>query len=125
VATTIDLPARGEGAAAGSPAEGGEWALLLSKLQAWLGSGQLQAQLQAARTPLTLVAGLIGLIVVLQLYGALLGVIERFPLAPGLLELVGVISVVRFGLDKLVRSQERRALIEGLQQRWNAFRGKA
>jgi len=36
-----------------------------------------------------------------------------------------VISVVRFGLDKLVRSQERRALIEGLQQRWNAFRGKA
>jgi len=125
VATTIDLPARGGSTGAGPTGEGGEWALLLSKLQAWLGSGQLQAQLQAARTPITLVAGLIALLVVLQIYGALLAVIERFPLAPGLLELVGVIAVVRFGLVRLVRSQERRALIEGLQQRWKAFQGKA
>ena len=125
VATTIDLPARGDNAGAGPTGEGGEWALLLSKLQAWLGSGQLQDQLQAARTPFTLVAGLIALLVVLQIYGALLAVIDRFPLAPGLLELVGVIAVVRFGLDKLVRSQERRALIEGLQRRWQAFQGKA
>ena len=125
VATTIDLPARGDSAGAGPTGEGGEWALLLSKLQAWLGSGQLQDQLQAARTPLTLVAGLIALLVVLQIYGALLAVIDSFPLAPGLLELVGVIAVVRFGLVKLVRSQERRALIEGLQQRWKAFQGKA
>ena len=125
VATTIDLPARGGNAGAGPTGEGGEWALLLSKLQAWLGSGQLQDQLQAARTPLTLGAGLIALLVVLQIYGALLAVIRSFPLAPGLLELVGVIAVVRFGLDKLVRSQERRALIEGLQRRWQAFQGKA
>ena len=125
VATTIDLPARGDSAGAGPTGEGGEWALLLSKLQAWLGSGQLQDQLQAARTPLTLGAGLIALLVVLQIYGALLAVIRSFPLAPGLLELVGVIAVVRFGLDKLVRSQERRALIEGLQRRWQAFQGKA
>ena len=125
VATTIDLPARGDSTCAGPTGEGGEWALLLSKLQAWLGSGQLQAQLQAARTPFTLVAGLIALLVVLQIYGALLAVINSFPLAPGLLELVGVIAVVRFGLVKLVRSQERRALIEGLQQRWKAFQGKA
>ena len=124
VATTIDLPARGDSAGAGPTGEGGEWALLLSKLQAWLGSGQLQDQLQAARTPLTLGAGLIALLVVLQIYGALLAVIRSFPLAPGLLELVGVIAVVRFGLDKLVRSQERRALIEGLQRRWQAFQGK-
>jgi len=126
VATTIDLPAREAGAGpSGEAGEGGEWALLLSKLQAWLGSGQLQDQLQAARTPFTLVAGLVALLVVLQIYGALLAVIHSFPLAPGLLELVGVIAVVRFGLDKLVRSQERRALIEGLQRRWQAFQGKA
>jgi hypothetical protein len=128
VATTIDLPARGDSAGAGPSGEGGEggeWALLLSKLQAWLGSGKLQDQLQAARTPFTLVAGLVALLVVLQIYGALLAVIHSFPLAPGLLELVGVIAVVRFGLDKLVRSQERRALIEGLQRRWQAFQGKA
>ena len=125
VATTIDLPARGGTSGAVPTGEGGEWALLLSKLQAWLGSGQPQAQLQSARTPLTLVAGLIALLVVLQIYGALLAVIDHFPLAPGLLELVGVIAVVRFGLVNLVRSQERRALIEGLKLRWKAFQGKA
>ena len=125
VATTIDLPARGGSAGASPTAEGGEWALLLSKLQAWLATGQLQAQLQAARTPFTLVAGLIAVLVVLQIYGALLAVIDSFPLAPGLLELVGLIGLVRFALVKLVRSQERRALIEGLQQRWKAFQGKA
>ncbi len=125
VATTIDLPARGGSTGASPTAEGGEWALLLSKLESWLAGGQLQAQLQAARTPFTLVAGLIALLVVLQIYGALLAVIDSFPLAPGLLELVGLVAVVRFGLVKLVRSQERRALIEGLQQRWKAFQGKA
>ena len=125
VATTIDLPARGGSTGASPTAEGGEWALLLSKLEFWLAGGQLQAQLQAARTPFTLVAGLIALLVVLQIYGALLAVIDSFPLAPGLLELVGLVAVVRFGLVKLVRSQERRALIEGLQQRWKAFQGKA
>lgn len=125
VATTIDLPARGNSTGASPTAEGGEWALLLSKLESWLAGGQLQAQLQAARTPFTLVAGLIALLVVLQIYGALLAVIDSFPLAPGLLELVGLVAVVRFGLVKLVRSQERRALIEGLQQRWKAFQGKA
>jgi len=124
VATTIDLPARGGSTGTSPTAEGGEWALLLSKLQAWLATGQLQAQLQAARTPLTLVAGLIAVLVVLQIYGALLAVIDSFPLAPGLLELVGLIALVRFALVKLVRSQERRALIEGLQQRWKAFQGK-
>ena len=125
VATTIDLPARGGSTGASPTAEGGEWALLLSKLESWLAGGQLQAQLQAARTPFTLVAGLIAVLVVLQIYGALLAVIDSFPLAPGLLELVGLVAVVRFGLVKLVRSQERRALIEGLQQRWKAFQGKA
>ena len=125
VATTIDLPARGGSTGASPTAEGGEWALLLSKLESWLAGGQLQAQLQAARTPFALVAGLIALLVVLQIYGALLAVIDSFPLAPGLLELVGLVAVVRFGLVKLVRSQERRALIEGLQQRWKAFQGKA
>ena len=125
VATTIDLPARGGSTGASPTAEGGEWALLLSKLESWLAGGQLQAQLQAARTPFALVAGLIAVLVVLQIYGALLAVIDSFPLAPGLLELVGLVAVVRFGLVKLVRSQERRALIEGLQQRWKAFQGKA
>ena len=67
---------------------------------------------------------MIALLLVLRIYGALLGVLDSLPLIPGLLELVGVIVVVRFSLTRLVRSDERSSLIQGLQQRWKAFRGK-
>lgn len=119
--STIEVPASVTASADG---EGGEWALLLDKLGDWLRSGQLQQQWQAARQPLGLVAGLIAVLLVLRIYGALLGVLDSLPLLPGLLELAGVIAVVRFSLTRLVRSEERRSLIEGLQQRWKAFRGK-
>jgi hypothetical protein len=121
IASTIEVPAS---APASSDAEGGEWALLVQKLSAWLSSGQLQQQWQSARSPLSLLAGLIALLLVLRIYSALLGVIEGLPLLPGLLELVGVVTVVRFSLTRLVRSDERQQLITGLQQRWKSFRGQ-
>lgn len=121
IASTIEMPAR---VAAEPAGEGGEWALLQQKLSQWLSSGELQQQWQAARKPLSLLAGLIALLLVLRLYNGLLAVIEGLPLVPGLLELVGVIAVARFSLTRLVRSDERQALVQGLQQRWNAFRGK-
>lgn len=104
--------------------EGGEWELLVEKVKQWIASGQLQQQWQTARTPITLVAGLIGLLLVLRIYGALLGVVESVPLLPGLLELVGVISVVRFSLTRLVKSDDRHQVIDGLKQRWSSFRGQ-
>ncbi|MEY4297102.1 MAG: hypothetical protein RLZZ423_281 [Cyanobacteriota bacterium] len=121
IASTIEVPAS---APASSDSEGGEWALLVQKLSAWLSSGQLQQQWQSARSPLSLLAGLIALLLVLRIYSALLGVIEGLPLLPGLLELVGVVTVVRFSLTRLVRSDERQQLITGLQQRWKSFRGQ-
>ena len=42
----------------------------------------------------------------------------------GALSVVGVIAVVRFSLTRLVRSDERQQLIQGLQQRWKSFRGQ-
>jgi CAAD domains of cyanobacterial aminoacyl-tRNA synthetase len=122
IASTIDVPASATAGADGDG--GGEWALLQEKVGAWLSSGQLQQQWRAARQPLSLLAGLIALLLVLRIYGALLGVLDSLPLIPGLLELVGVIVVVRFSLTRLVRSDERSSLIQGLQQRWKAFRGK-
>lgn len=121
VASTIEVPAS---ATAAADADGGEWALLQEKVGAWLNSGQLQQQWQAARQPLSLLAGLIALLLVVRIYSALLGVLEGLPLIPGLLELVGVIVVARFSLTRLVRSDERRSLLTGLQARWKAFRGK-
>ena len=124
VASTTDVPASPTAVAASNEGEGGEWELLVEKVQQWIGSGQLQQQWQTARTPITLVAGLIGLLLVLRIYGALLGVVESLPLLPGLLELVGVISVVRFSLTRLVKSDDRHQVIEGLKQRWSSFRGQ-
>lgn len=125
VASTLDLPANPEAAASGGASSGGEWELLLEKLRSWWASGQLQQQWQASRTPLSLLAGLIALLLVLRVYSGLVNVLDSLPLLPGLLELVGLITVVQFSLTKLVRSDDRRQVISGLQQRWQSFKGRS
>ena len=125
VASTLDLPANPEAAASSEASSGGEWELLLEKLRSWWASGQLQQQWQASRTPLSLLAGLIALLLVLKVYSGLVNVLDSLPLLPGLLELVGLITVVQFSLNKLVRSDDRRQVISGLQQRWQSFKGRS
>jgi hypothetical protein len=43
---------------------------------------------------------------------------------PRLLQLVGLLSVARFALAKLVRSSERERILTSWNQRWNDFRGR-
>jgi hypothetical protein len=117
-------PAGGAAPASDSDGEGGEWALLVDKLQAWWGSGELQNLWRQSRTPLTVGLALIAVLLVLQVYAGLLGAINSLPLVPGLLELVGLIWAVRHGLPKLIRRSEREQLLDGLRQRWSSFRGK-
>ena len=124
VASTLELPANPQVSAAPNE-EGGEWDLLVQKLRNWIASGQLQEQWQAARTPLSLLAGLIAVLLVLRVYSAVLGVLESIPLLPGLLELAGLVVVVQFSLTRLVRSENRREVISGLMQRWKSFRGRS
>ena len=125
MAATITVPALETPSTPVEPdGEGGEWELLVSKLRHWLASGELEQQWQRARTPLSLTAGLIAVLLVLRLYSALLGVIDSLPLVPGLLELAGVVAVVQFGLSKLLRSRDRQQLISGVKNRWKAFRGQ-
>jgi hypothetical protein len=128
VAATIEVPPLAATPAADAPAgeggEGGEWELLTGQVRAWLESGQLQKLWAQARTPVTALAALIALLVVLRVYSALLGAIDSLPLVPGLLELVGVIWLVRKGVPKLVRNSEREQLISGLRQRWQSFLGR-
>jgi len=104
--------------------EGGEWELLLQKLRQWLNQGELQSLWSQARKPVTLLAALVGLLLVLRVYNAVLGVLDSLPLVPGLLELAGVVWSVRYGVPKLLRSSERERLLSGLSNRWKAFRGK-
>ena len=125
VASSIEVPASPQVNTAPAEQEGGEWDLLVQKLRSWIASGQLQEQWQAARTPLSLLAGLIAVLLVLRVYGAVLGVLNSIPLLPGLLELAGLVTVVQFSLTRLVRSQDRSEVIGGLKQRWKSFRGRS
>lgn len=110
--------------ASGGSEGGGEWELLLGKVQAWLGQGKLQALWAQARNPISLILAAAALLVVLRVYSALLAAIDSLPLIPGLLELVGVIWAVRFGVPKLVQRSQRQELISSIQQRWESFRGR-
>ena len=124
VASTLEVPASPQVATPAADQDGGEWELLVEKVRTWISSGQLQEQWQSARTPLSLLAGLIAVLLVLQVYSAVLGVLDSIPLLPGLLELAGLVAVVQFSLTRLVRSNDRREVIEGLKQRWQSFRGR-
>ena len=104
--------------------EGGEWELLLGKVKAWLGEGKLEALWAQARNPVSLILAAAALLVVLRVYSALLAAIDSLPLIPGLLELVGVIWAVRFGVPKLVQRSQRQELLGSIQQRWQSFRGR-
>ena len=125
VALTLEVPPLDTPAVApvNNDQEGGEWDLLVSKVQDWLNSGQLQQLWSTTRTPLTALAAFLGLLLVLRIYGSLLEAINSLPLVPGLLELTGVIWLVRFGIPKLLRRSEREKLISGLQRRRQDFLG--
>jgi hypothetical protein len=124
VASTLEVPASPQLATPAADQDGGEWELLVEKVRTWISSGQLQEQWQSARTPLSLLAGLIAVLLVLRVYSAVLGVLDSIPLLPGLLELAGLVAVVQFSLTRLVRSNDRREVIEGFKQRWQSFRGR-
>lgn len=124
VARTIEVPPLEPGADAAMGGEaGGEWSLLMGKLRDWLASGELQRIWSQARTPLTALAALIAVLLALRIYSSLLGAIDSLPLVPGLLELVGLVWLLRYGLPKLVRRGEREQLINDLKKRRQDFLG--
>ncbi len=102
---------------------GGEWELLSAKIGGWWQEQNLGEQWQRLRKPLLLAGGVVGLILVLRVYSALLAAIASVPLAPRLFELVGVSWLTWFSVTRLIRSDERRKVVAGLSNRWQAFRG--
>ncbi len=122
VAAIVEIPAQ-TGSNPEASGEGGEWELLVGQIREWMNTVQLQQSLQEARRPLILLGLLLALLLVLRLYSAVLSTLDHLPLLPGLLELVGVITVTRFSLTNLVRSQQRQALVQTILRRWKAFKG--
>jgi hypothetical protein len=120
IATSIVVPPL----PAGEAGEGGEWDLLRSKVSTWFDGADLQARWESLGGPLRGAGLLLAAVVLLRLYSALLETLGDLPLVPRLLQLVGVLSVARFALTKLVRSSERERILTSWSQRWNDFRGR-
>jgi len=123
VARTVTVPpAPASDRAAGSDAGG--WEQRLSALRGWFASQAGSMGWRELGTPLLALAALVSAVVALRVYGALIDAIDGIPLLPGLLELVGLIWLLRRGAPRLVRSGERQRLLADLQDRWRSCRGQ-
>ena len=122
IAERIEIPAS---TSQESETSGGEWELLTSKLGDWWQNNDFDAQVNNLRQPLRILGILIAVGLVLKVYTGLLGAIGSIPLAPRLLELVGLYWVVHFSTTRLVRSDERSKVIQSVQERWTSFTGKS
>ena len=120
IATSIVVPPL----PAGEAGEGGEWDLLRSKVGTWFDGADLQGRWESLGGPLRAAGLLLAAVVLLRLYSALLETLGDLPLVPRLLQLVGLLTVARFALTKLVRSSERERILTSWNQRWNDFRGR-
>ena len=119
ITSTVTIPAQET-----STDEGGEWDLLVEKIKAWIDSNQLGSLWNQAQLPLRLIGGLILFVIVSTVYSGILGTINKVPLAPGLLELTGVIWLLNFARCNLVRSSDRKQVIDAVGSTWNKVVGR-
>ena len=123
IAERIQVAATTASSADDNSSEGGEWDLLSSKVRQWWDDNNLVELWQRSRRPLFLLVGLIGLILLIRIYSGILAAIGSIPLAPRLFELVGLGWVIWFSTTRLIRSEERKALLAKVGGIWAAFRG--
>ena len=114
IASTVTIPA----------GEGGEWDLLQEKIQSWIDGNQLSSLWQQLKLPVQIVGGVIVFVLVLQVYGGIIRTIAAVPLAPGLLELAGLIAVANFSARRLVKTSERKQVLQSLRERWTQVVGR-
>jgi hypothetical protein len=124
VAATLEVPPLAGEAGASAEAGGGEFEMLLAKVREWIGSGEPQAFLRSIAGPLKALAYLIGALLLLRVYGTVVRTIDGIPLIGGLLELAGLIAVVRYALLNLLRSEDRQKALGDWKRRWSEFRGR-
>ena len=119
ITSTVTIPAQET-----STDEGGEWDLLVEKIKAWIDSNQLGSLWNQAQLPLRLIGGLILFVIVSTVYSGILGTINKVPLAPGLLELTGLIWLLNYARCNLVRSSDRKQVIDAVASTWNKVVGR-
>ena len=119
ITSTVTIPAQET-----STDEGGEWDLLVEKIKAWINSNQLGSLWNQAQLPLRLIGGFILFVIVSTVYSGILGTINKVPLAPGLLELTGLIWLLNYARCNLVRSSDRKQVIDAVASTWNKVVGR-
>jgi hypothetical protein len=123
VAKTLEVPPLAPGQASEARTEGGEFDLLIGKVKDWFEQADLGGQWDRLNGPLRGLGLLLGGLLVIKLYLALLDTLDDVPLLPRLLQLGGLIWLFNFSLTRLTRSSERKEILEDWKRRWDAFRG--
>mgnify|MGYP001403587868 CR=1 FL=1 len=118
ITSTIEIPAQDS-----DDQQGGEWNLLVSKIQSWLDSNDLAGLWSKMRVPLRLVGALILFVLISKVYNGVLNTIDSLPLAPGLLELAGLIWLLNYVRRNLLRSEDRKRVIDRLRSAWGRVIG--
>ena len=121
IATTLEIPP----APGATPAEGGEFDLLVEKLRTWFTEADIGGHWQKLRGPLKGFALLLVAVLALRLYARVVGTLDGIPLVSGLLELTGLIYLVWFSSTRLVRTSERERVLAEWKQRWQSFSGRS
>ena len=124
IASTVSIPAQEASDQDGSDQDGGEWELLVGKAKAWVEQNDLAQLWTKAQLPLRVIGGLIAFALVAKVYSGVLNTIDSLPLAPGLLELAGLIWLVNFALRNLIRNSDRDKLFENIQSTWSRITGR-
>ena len=117
----VEVPARPENT---HESGGGEWDLLTEKIRSWASADSFKSFWSRWRTPVRVAGVLFILIIVLRIYSGLIGTIESVPLAPGLFELAGLVWLINFALNNLIKSSDRNKVKSGLQNRWRSITGR-
>ncbi|MCP4758613.1 MAG: hypothetical protein GY876_04000 [Planctomycetes bacterium] len=120
IASTVSIPAQGS-----ADQDGGEWELLVGKVKAWLEQNDLAELWTKAQLPLRVIGGLIVFALVAKVYSGVLNTIDSLPLAPGLLELAGLIWLMNFALRNLIRSSDRDKFITATRSTWSRITGRS
>jgi len=116
IQTSVIIPAETQ--------EGGEWQLLLAKLNDWLGGAKAAELWGQSKGPLKALGLAIVALLLLRLLGAVLGTLDALPLVPGLLELVGLLWLALAAGPRLLRSEERKKLLTTTHHAWKSFSGR-
>ena len=120
IASTLEIPP----APGGTPAEGGEFDLLIEKLRRWLDEADLAGHWQGLRGPLKGVALLLVAVLALRLDARVVGTLGTIPVVSGLLELTGLIYLIWFASTRLARTSERERVLADWKRRWQDFSGR-